>query len=41
VHGLRIVDFGLGVSAALIAMQFAELGAQVLRIEPTAERILA
>jgi len=35
VHGLRIVDFGLGLSAALIAKQFAELGAQVVRIEPT------
>ncbi len=34
VHRLRVVDFGLGLSAALIAKQFAELGAQVSRIEP-------
>ncbi len=30
----RIVNFGLGLSAALIAKQFAELGAQVSGIEP-------
>ncbi len=34
VQDLRVVDFGVGMSAALIAKQFAELGAQVARIEP-------
>ena len=31
---LRIVNFGVGLSAALIAKQFTELGAQVARFEP-------
>ena len=31
---LRVVDFGLGLAAALVAKEFAELGAQVSRIEP-------
>ncbi len=34
VQGLKVIDFGLGLTAALIAKQFAELGAQVSRIEP-------
>jgi crotonobetainyl-CoA:carnitine CoA-transferase CaiB-like acyl-CoA transferase len=34
VQGLKVVDFGLGLTAALIAKQFAELGARVSRIEP-------
>jgi crotonobetainyl-CoA:carnitine CoA-transferase CaiB-like acyl-CoA transferase len=34
VQSLRVVDFGLGMSAALIAKQFAEFGAQLVRIEP-------
>jgi crotonobetainyl-CoA:carnitine CoA-transferase CaiB-like acyl-CoA transferase len=34
VQDLRIVDFGFGMSAALVAKQFAELGAHVSRIEP-------
>jgi crotonobetainyl-CoA:carnitine CoA-transferase CaiB-like acyl-CoA transferase len=34
VQGLTVVDFGLGLTAALIAKQFAELGARVIRIEP-------
>jgi len=36
VQSLRVVDFGMGMSAALIAKQFAELGAQIVRIEPRA-----
>jgi len=35
VQGLRVVDFGIGLAAALIAKHFAELGAQVSRVEPT------
>jgi crotonobetainyl-CoA:carnitine CoA-transferase CaiB-like acyl-CoA transferase len=31
---LRVVDFGAGMPAALIAKQFAEMGAYVSRIEP-------
>jgi crotonobetainyl-CoA:carnitine CoA-transferase CaiB-like acyl-CoA transferase len=31
---LKVVDFGMGLTAALIAKQFAELGARVSRIEP-------
>ena len=31
---LRIVDFGLGMAAALVAKQFAELGARVFRVAP-------
>lgn len=34
VQGLKVADFGMGLAAALIAKQFAELGAQVGRIEP-------
>jgi crotonobetainyl-CoA:carnitine CoA-transferase CaiB-like acyl-CoA transferase len=34
VGGLKVIDFGLGLTAALIAKQFAELGARVSRIEP-------
>jgi crotonobetainyl-CoA:carnitine CoA-transferase CaiB-like acyl-CoA transferase len=34
VRGLKIVDLGLGLSAALIANHFVELGASVSRIEP-------
>ena len=34
VQGLKVIDFGLGLTAALIAKQFAELGARVSRIEP-------
>jgi len=34
VQGLKVVDFGLGLTAALIAKQFAEFGVQVSRIEP-------
>jgi crotonobetainyl-CoA:carnitine CoA-transferase CaiB-like acyl-CoA transferase len=33
-ESLRVVDFGLGFSAAVIAKQFADLGARVARIEP-------
>jgi crotonobetainyl-CoA:carnitine CoA-transferase CaiB-like acyl-CoA transferase len=36
VQHLRVADFGLGLSAALVAKQFAELGATVSRIEPAA-----
>src|SRR5580698_4559382 len=35
VQGLKVIDFGLGLTAALIAKQFAELGARVTRIEPS------
>ncbi|GLR67025.1 hypothetical protein GCM10010909_17060 [Acidocella aquatica] len=31
---LRIADFGVGLAAALVAKQFAELGAKLSRIEP-------
>ena len=34
VQGLNVIDFGLGLTAALIAKQFTELGARVSRIEP-------
>ncbi len=34
VRGLKVVDFGLGLCAALIAKHFTELGASVSRIEP-------
>ena len=34
VQHLRIADLGVGMAAALVAKQFAELGAQVSRIEP-------
>jgi len=34
VQGLEVADLGLGLTAALIAKQFAELGARVSRIEP-------
>jgi len=37
VQGLKVIDFGLGLTGALIAKQFAELGAQVSRIEPAEE----
>jgi crotonobetainyl-CoA:carnitine CoA-transferase CaiB-like acyl-CoA transferase len=34
VRGLKVIDFGLGLTAALIAKHFAELGARVVRMEP-------
>ena len=34
VRGLKVIDFGLGLTAALIAKHFAELGARVFRMEP-------
>ena len=33
-RALKVVDFGLGMSAALVAKQLAEMGAAVNRIEP-------
>lgn len=33
-HDLRVVDFGLGMATALIAKQFADLGARVFRAPP-------
>ncbi|WP_176590520.1 CoA transferase [Sphingobium sp. EM0848] len=35
-HDLRVVDFGAGMSAALVAKQLSEFGARVDRIEPRA-----
>ena len=32
VQGLKVIDFGLGLTAALIAKQFAELGASAFII---------
>ena len=33
-HGLKLLDLGIGMSAALVAKQLVELGISAQRIEP-------